>query len=331
LAAISVIRWSTSATSPGPGWGLQVLGVEELPVGVLDLGLHPGQDLGHDVPGSVDETPLPQGLGEGLLDRGDQAGRAVGDDQQRGGQAAVGEEVMPGVGALPGAGGQAEERGLAIGGDAPGGQDRLGRGAGVHPEERGVQVQVVQGDAVQPAPRPGLVFVLDLAADRRHRGLGDRGLITQRLGQGGLDVADRQAGHERGDHQRFQRVRLGHVRPEQPGRERLAGAAQLGPGQLHRPGRGLDRDLPVPIPRSGPGIVAGCRPLVAVTAEEPGDLRFEGGLHQQLRAEPGDVFQDLRQLLARREWLVDVAADALGGGYSVWHGRRSFPSMTWRS
>jgi hypothetical protein len=26
-----------------------------------------------------------------------------------------------------------------------------------------------------------------------------------------------------------------------------------------------------------------------------------------------------------------VAADALGRGYSVWHGRRSFPSMTWRS
>src|SRR2546430_14870101 len=31
-----------------------------------------------------------------------------------------------------------------------GSQDRLGRGAGVHPEEGGVQEQVVQRDAVQP-------------------------------------------------------------------------------------------------------------------------------------------------------------------------------------
>jgi hypothetical protein len=36
---------------PGTGPGLQVLGVEELPVGVLDLGLHPGRDLGQDVSG----------------------------------------------------------------------------------------------------------------------------------------------------------------------------------------------------------------------------------------------------------------------------------------
>ncbi len=44
----------------------------------------------------------------------------------------------------------------------------------MHPEEAGVQEQVVQRDAVQAAPRPGLVFVLDLAADHRHGGLGDR-------------------------------------------------------------------------------------------------------------------------------------------------------------
>ena len=102
----------------------------------------------------MDETALTQCLRVGLLDRGDQAGGAVGDDQQRGGQAAVfqvGQEGVPGVGGLAGAGGQADERGLAAGGDAPGGQHRLGRGAGVHPEEAGVQEQVVQGDAVQAA------------------------------------------------------------------------------------------------------------------------------------------------------------------------------------
>jgi hypothetical protein len=48
-------------------------------------------------------------------------------------------------------------------------------------------------------------------------------------------------------------------------------------------------------------------------------------------AEPGDVFHNLRKLLVLSEELVDVAADALGRRYSVWHGRRSFPSMTWRS
>ena len=56
---------------------------------------------------------------------------------------------MPGVGGFPGAGGQADEGGLAAGGDAPGGQHRLGRGAGMHPEEAGIQEQVIQGDTVQ--------------------------------------------------------------------------------------------------------------------------------------------------------------------------------------
>ncbi len=91
------------------------------------------------------------------------------------------------------------------------------------------------------------------------------------------------------------------MRPEQPGRERLAGAAQLRPGQGDRPGGGLDGDLPVPVAGAGPGILAGCSPLVAVAAEELGYLGFEGGLHQQPRAEPGDVFQDLRERTIRRE------------------------------
>jgi hypothetical protein len=55
----------------------------------------------------------------------------------------IGQEVVPGAGGLAGAGGRADERGLAIGGDAPGRQHRLGRGAGGHPEEQGVQEQVV--------------------------------------------------------------------------------------------------------------------------------------------------------------------------------------------
>jgi hypothetical protein len=201
----------------------------------------------------------------------------------------------------------------------------------VHPEEGGVREQVIQRDAVQAPFRPGLVFVLDLLADRRHRGLGDRRLVTRGLGQRGLDVADRQAAHERGDHQRLQRGGLGDVAAEQAGRERLGGAAQLGPGQLHRPRGRLDRHLPVSVAGPRAGIRAGRSPLVAIAAEKLSDLGFQRGLHQQLRAEPGDIFQDLRQRLARGEQLVDVAADAVGRGYSVWHGRRSFPSMTWPS
>jgi hypothetical protein len=56
----------------------------------------------------------------------------------------IGQEVVPGAGGLAGAGGQADERGLAIGSDAPSRQYGLGRGAAGHPEERGVQEQVAQ-------------------------------------------------------------------------------------------------------------------------------------------------------------------------------------------
>ena len=73
---------------------------------------------------------------------------------------------MPGIGGLPGARSHADERGLAAGGDPPRGQDRLGRGAGVHPEERGVQEQVIRRDAAEPETRPGGVLPLDLPADR---------------------------------------------------------------------------------------------------------------------------------------------------------------------
>jgi hypothetical protein len=44
-----------------------------------------------------------------------------------------------------------------------------------------------------------------------------------------------------------------------------------------------------------------------VAAEELGDLGLQRGLHQQLRAEPGNVFQDLWQRFALSEQLVDVA------------------------
>jgi hypothetical protein len=280
----------------------------------------------------VDDAPLAQRLREHLLDRGDQAGRTVGDDQQRAGQAAVfqvGEEVVPGVGRLPGARCQADERGLALGGDAPGGEHRLGRGAGVHAEEAGVQEQVIQRHLIQAAQRPRLVLILDGLADRRDGGLGDRGLVAERVRQGRLDVADRQAPDEGRDDQGLQRIGPGHMTAEQARSERLGRAAQLGPGQPHRPGGRLDRHVPVAVTRTGTGVFGDRGTGIPVPAGELGDLGFQRGLHQQLRAEPGDLLQDLRQRPVSGEQVIDMAVDTVGRRYSNRHGRGSFPSMSW--
>jgi hypothetical protein len=56
-----------------------------------------------------------------------------------------------------------------------------------------------------------------------------------------------------------------------------------------------------PLREPGRASSQAAAPLVAVAAEELGYLGFEGGLHQQPRAEPGDVFQDLRERTIRRE------------------------------
>jgi hypothetical protein len=59
-------------------------------------------------------------------------------------------------------------------------------------------------------------------------------------------------------------------------------------------------------------------------AEALDDLGLQRGLQQQLRAEPGDLPHDLRQLSVRSGQLADVAADALTGRYSSRHGRGAF-------
>ena len=105
----------------------------------------------------------------------------------------------------------------------------------------------------------------------------------------------------------------------------------FGRDRVHRPGGRLDGHLPVPVTGAGAGIVAGRGPLVAVAAEELGDLRLQRGLHQQLRAKPGDVLQDLRQSSCPERIARRCGLDTVGRGYSVCHGRGSFPSMTWRS
>ena len=54
----------------------------------------------------------------------------------------------------------------------------------------------------------------------------------------------------------------------------------------------------------------------AVAAQELGDLRLEGDLKEERDAEPGYLLKDVAQLAAGAEELIDLGADALGGGYS---------------
>jgi hypothetical protein len=133
------------------------------------------------------------------LDRGDQPGGAVGDDQQRAGQPAgaeVGQEGRPGVGGLGGRGVQPDEHRLAGGGDAPRGQHRLGRGADVVSQEASVDKQVIQLDLMKATLLPGGHLGGDLGADPRHRRARHRGALSEGLGQGGLYVPGRQAADE---------------------------------------------------------------------------------------------------------------------------------------
>jgi hypothetical protein len=62
--------------------------------------------------------------------------------------------------------------------------------------------------------------------------------------------------------------------------------------------------------------------LVAVAAEELGDLGFQRGLDHQTHTEAGGLLQRLGQRLTGGEQLVDLGADALGRGYWCGHGRR---------
>src|SRR6266581_3106030 len=91
------------------------------------------------------------------------------------------------------------------------------------------------------------------------------------------------------------------------------------PRSLRSARKSLQASADSPLPGARP-MNAGLPPVVMPqaastgSAEELGDLGLEGGLHQQPRAEPGDIFEDLRQLLVLGEQLVDVAVDALGRG-----------------
>jgi hypothetical protein len=177
----------------------------------------------------------------------------------------------------------------------------------VHPEVGAVQEQVLQLDPAQIPQLPGVELGLDRLTDAADGRLRQRRLWTQRLGQRGLHVANRQAADEPRQHQRLQRVGTRHALAEQPGRERLGGTAQLGSFQHHRPGGGLDLKLGVAVAIPDAVTVA---TLVAVAAQELAHLGVHGGLDDQPHAEAGDLLQDLPQVLLGGEQLVDLGADA---------------------
>jgi len=213
--------------------------------------------------------------------------------------------------------------GFAGGGDAPGGQDRLGPAtAVVHREVRGVQEQIVQFDAGQLAPAPGVVLGHDGLADGRDRRFGQHGLGAERVGERTLDVAHAHAAHEGGGHQRLQRVGAGDTGAEQAGGERAGGAAQLRAGDGDRPAGGLDGGRAVPVAVPGPyrallGVAGiggdGRGALVAGAAGKGVHLGFDGGLDDQAGSETGDVLDDLDQVTAFGEQGVDLGADGLDG------------------
>ena len=197
--------------------GLGVADVEDGPEVGLHLGLVVRGDLGQDVAGAVDQAALAQAGREARLEGADEAGGAVADAQQRraagpravrsarkSSQASVDSDA---AGARPTNTGwpsvsmpQAASTGSA---GAP----------GCILKWRAVQEQVVEPHAGQVAGPPGVELARgSRCADPAHRRLRQRRLGAEHLGQGGLDVAVRQAPHPAGDDQGLQRVGAGHAR-----------------------------------------------------------------------------------------------------------------------
>jgi len=184
-------------------------------------------------------------------------------------------------------------------------------------EVRAVEVQVLEGDVGEVAALPGVELVLDGLAHPTHSRLRQSRLGAEGVGQGGLDVAYRQAPDEAGDDQGLQCVGAAHPDAEESGREGLVGAPQLGALEGDRAGRGLDGRRAVAVAAAGSGTLA---VGVALPAEELGDFCLDGGLQEQAHAEAGHLLQHVAEVTLGGEQVVNVGADALDGGYSGGHG-----------
>src|SRR5581483_2853346 len=117
-----------------------------------------------------------------------------------------------------------------------------------------------------------------------------------------------------------ERVGLGHALAEQAAGEDLGRAPELRALQRDRPGGRLDCQVPVAVAGSGPGVLRRGPALVAVAAQELGDLGLEGTLEKQASAEAGHVLQGLAELaffVGLLEEVVNLGTELVGGRYSV--------------
>ncbi len=270
--------------------------VERVPVGGPDpLALSLGE-LREHVPQAVHRAALTVGLGPELLDRADQAGGAVGDDQQRRAEAAAGEraaEAEPVLFCLAHPQADIQEHPLAIFGDSPGAEHTLLRPAGTDGQEDGVEEEVDQAQAGEVALAEGLKALFELPAEPgggRARHLSQACLLAERL-----DVAHREAADEGADHQRLQRLagEEALAPAEEPACERRAGITHL---------RHLDHDLALAgLEPARPVAVALPRrrlrpPLVADAAEPVVHLLLDRALQHQPHPQPRKLAHDLERM-----------------------------------
>jgi len=193
-------------------------------------------------------------------------------------------------------------------------------------DERRVEEQRHHVNVVEAAAVERLIAFAELLADARGgrpRQLAESGLLAQRL-----DVAHRQATHERADHQRLQRLgphQLGTPR-EQLGGERLGSLPDLRDLQLELSLRGLQLAGAKPVAQPAPvvaqpALVVG--PALVTGAPQPGvELVLNGTLDDQ----PGAQLRELRQRLPRiltdshGKQPIDLLLDLRRRRYGTSHG-----------
>ena len=209
--------------------------IERPPVRLLDaFALAVGQ-LRVQVPSPVHTTALTVRRRPALLDRLDQAGSAVGDDQHRCAEPAadqVAPERLPVLEGLAHPEHHCQQHTLASFGEPPGNLDALLGPVRPHREERRIKEQRDELYVVQVTTTELLKPLTQLRANPRRgrfRHAPQPGLLAQRL-----DVTHRQPAHERADHQRLQRLSPQQLRGarKQPRHERRSSLPDL--RDLHR-------------------------------------------------------------------------------------------------
>jgi hypothetical protein len=130
--------------------------------------------------------------------------------------------------------------------------------------------------------------------------------------RGGRHVAHRQAAHHPSDHQRLQRVGLGHPTPKRRDAKRSVVPRSFGRSMVTGPAVVLIVVGQEPLRAPGRASWGGSA-LVAGPAEGLGHLGLHRGLDDQAGAQAGDVLEDLDQVTVAGEQGIDLGTDAIGG------------------